>query len=258
MRLTEVGIILFILCLLPLTFGLCVHQIYENPIYDEIKYLESQNEYYENHLSDLNYGALTQRLIDSAKNDVREIEESLYFIAQRVKHPSVEKNPSYGPTIKLKRIGLNGDILYVNKFRTMHPYSEFLQEYIYDNNKLQDNGKFKDDFRLTGWGQFMRRMWIDELPQFLNYWRGDLNLVGVRALSQHYFNLYPEDLKKFRIQFKPGLVPPYYADMPNSFEEIVQSEMEYLKEKQKHPFKTDIKYFVKAFYNIIFKQARSQ
>jgi len=187
-----------------------------------------------------------------------EIDGSLYFIAQRVKHPSIEKNPSYGPTIQLKRVGLNGDILYVNKFRTMHPYSEFLQEYIYENNKLQENGKFKNDFRLTEWGQLMRRLWIDELPQFLNFWRGDLNLVGVRALSQHYYNLYPDDLKKFRIQFKPGLVPPYYADMPESFEEIVESEREYLIQKQKHPFKTDVRYFTKAFYNIIFKRARSQ
>lgn len=77
MRLTEVCIILFILCLLPLTFGLCVHWTYENPICDEIKYLESQNEYYENHLSDLNYGALTQHLTDSAKTDVRELEENI-------------------------------------------------------------------------------------------------------------------------------------------------------------------------------------
>lgn len=190
--------------------------------------------------------------------DVREIDNSLYFIAQRVKTPSLEKNPSYGPTIKLKRIGLNGEILYVNKFRTMHPYSEFLQEYIYENNKLQQNGKFNEDFRLTNWGRFMRRLWIDELPQFVNYWRGDLNLVGVRALSQHYFNLYPEDLKQLRIQFKPGLVPPYYADMPKSFEDIVNSERKYLEEKKKHPLQTDMKYFAKAFYNIIFKQARSQ
>ncbi|MCK5033489.1 MAG: sugar transferase, partial [Calditrichia bacterium] len=188
----------------------------------------------------------------------KEIGDSLFYIAQKVKTPSFDRNPSYGPVIKLKRIGYGGEVMHVFKLRTMYPYSEYIQEYIYEHHKLQDNGKFKDDFRLTGWGQFMRRLWIDEFPQFINYWRGDLNLVGVRALSQHYFNLYPEELKKFRIQFKPGLVPPYYADMPDSFEEIVHSEWEYLKQKENHPFKTDIKYFIKAFYNIIFKQARSQ
>ncbi|MFC2089084.1 sugar transferase [Calditrichota bacterium] len=189
--------------------------------------------------------------------DIKEISDSLYFIAQRVKEPSFEQNPSYGPTIKLKRIGLNAELMYINKFRTMHPYSEFLQEYIYEQNKLQPDGKFKDDFRLTTWGKIFRRLWIDELPQLINFWQGDINLVGVRALSQQYFDLYPQDLKEFRTKVKPGLVPPYYADLPKSFDEIVESERKYLQLKQQHPFTTDVKYFFKIFYNIIFKNARS-
>jgi len=96
------------------------------------------------------------------------------------------------------------------------------------------------------------------VDQIVNFFQGDLNLVGVRALSQHYFGLYPEDLQDLRTQFKPGLVPPYYADMPKTFEEIIESERHYLKTKQKHPFVTDIKYFFKASYNILFKHARSQ
>lgn len=190
--------------------------------------------------------------------DTQEIDDSLYFIAQRAKEPSSEKNPSYGPIIKLKRIGLDAEIVHINKFRTMHPYSEYLQDYIYEQNKLQNNGKFKNDFRLTTWGKIFRRLWIDELPQLINFWQGDINLVGVRALSQQYFDLYPVDFKEFRIQFKPGLVPPYYADMPKSFDQIISSEKKYLHQKQQHPFTTDVKYFFKAFYNIIFKNARSQ
>jgi lipopolysaccharide/colanic/teichoic acid biosynthesis glycosyltransferase len=140
----------------------------------------------------------------------------------------------------------------------MHPYSEYLQDYIFEQNKLQNNGKFNDDFRLTSWGKVFRKLWIDELPQLINFWQGDVNLVGVRALSQQYFDLYPEDFKEFRIQFKPGLVPPYYADMPKSFDEIISSEKKYLQQKQQHPFTTDVKYFFKVFYNIIFKHARSR
>lgn len=49
-----------------------------------------------------------------------------------------------------------------------------------------------------------------------------IDLVGVRALSEHYFNLYPPDLQELRCKFKPGLVPPFYADMPVTFEEIVE------------------------------------
>jgi len=47
------------------------------------------------------------------------------------------------------------------------------------------------------------------------------------------------------------------VDMPKTMEEIVASEMKYLKQYEKAPFKTDIKYFFKAFNNIIFKKARS-
>lgn len=186
-----------------------------------------------------------------------EIGGKFYYVAQRVKYPSVIKNPSYGPTIALPRIGLNGEVQYIYKFRTMHPYSEFLQEYIYEKNKLLQSGKLASDFRMTEWGKLFRKLWIDELPQLINYFRGDLALFGVRALSKHYFDLYPKELQELRTQFKPGLIPPYYADLPKSFDEIVQSEKTYLEKKLKAPFRTDISYLFRAIFNIIFKRARS-
>ncbi len=76
-RLTNICTVLFILCLLPLIFGLYVHWIYEGPIYDEIRYLENQKEYYETHFDDLNYGILTQYRTDSTKNNIRELEENI-------------------------------------------------------------------------------------------------------------------------------------------------------------------------------------
>jgi lipopolysaccharide/colanic/teichoic acid biosynthesis glycosyltransferase len=187
----------------------------------------------------------------------KEIDNSLYFIVQCDKNPSLVKNPSYGPIIKLKRIGLNGEPVYIRKLRTMHPYSEFLQEYVYKENNLDENGKFKNDFRVTEWGKVLRRFWLDELPQLINFIQGDLALVGVRALSEHYFSLYPDDLKKLRVKFKPGLFPPYYADLPKNFKEIIESERNYLAQKMKQPFVTDVKYFTKAVFNILFKNARS-
>jgi hypothetical protein len=88
--------------------------------------------------------------------DELEIENRLFFIARKVKAPSFNKNPTYGPIVRLKRAGFNGSFITVYKFRTMHPYSEFLQAYIYEKNDLQVGGKFKDDFRVTEWGRFMR------------------------------------------------------------------------------------------------------
>jgi lipopolysaccharide/colanic/teichoic acid biosynthesis glycosyltransferase len=187
-----------------------------------------------------------------------ELNNLFHFIAVKIKSPCDDPYPSYGPFIKLKRIGKDGEVIYVYKFRTMHPYSEYLQSYIHDKYDLEDSGKFKNDFRITGWGKVFRRLWIDELPQLLNLFRGQLSLVGVRALSEHYFSLYPKDLQKLRIKFKPGLVPPYYADMPSSFDEILESEQKYLESRQKRPFTTNIKYFFKAWWNIIFRNARSK
>ena len=139
----------------------------------------------------------------------------------------------------------------------MHPYSEFIQQELYNNQSLNPDGKFKDDFRLTNWGRLLRKFWIDELPQLFNWIRGDVTMVGVRALSEHYFSLYPKDLRVLRTQFKPGLVPPYYADIPKNFDEIIESERKYLNRKKLNHFSTDFVYFWKAFVNIVFRGARS-
>jgi len=187
-----------------------------------------------------------------------EINDSFYFIAQKIKDPLSDKNPSYGPLIKLKRVGKKKEYIYIYKFRTMHPYSEYLQNYVHESSNLHFTGKFKDDFRITGWGKIFRRLWIDELPQLINLFRGEISLMGVRALSDHYFSLYPKDIQQMRCELKPGLVPPYYADMPNSFEEIIESERNYLLKKQNRKILTDTIYFCKAMYNIIFKHARSR
>ncbi len=188
----------------------------------------------------------------------KEINDKLYFIAQKINKPKDDILPSYGPLIKMKRVGKDKKFIYIYKFRTMHPYSEYLQQYIFDNYKLEDKGKFKNDFRITGWGKVFRKLWIDELPQFINFLRGELSLVGIRALSLHYFSLYPEDLQNLRTKYKPGLIPPFYVDIPNSFEEILESERRYLLKKIKKGYIVNIEYFFRAWWNIIFKHARSQ
>ena len=85
-----------------------------------------------------------------------------------------------------------------------------------------------------------------------------MKIVGVRPLSNQYFSLYNSDLQALRTQFKPGLLPPFYADMPRTLDEIQASEMKYLNEcKHKGVFFTDRKYFFKIVSTILFKNARS-
>ncbi|MFK5982658.1 MAG: sugar transferase [Flavobacteriaceae bacterium] len=181
----------------------------------------------------------------------------LYFVARKMKEPIFDNDPSYGLMIKLKRIGKNGNLFNVYKLRTMHAYAEYLQEYVHEHHDLKEGGKFNNDFRITTEGKFFRKFWLDELPMIVNLLKGNMKLVGVRPLSAHYFGLYHQELQEKRIQHKPGLVPPYYADMPKNLEEIMASEMRYLEACDKNPITTDIKYFFKAFNNIFFKGARS-
>jgi len=185
------------------------------------------------------------------------IGNQIYFTCKKSKTISEEQSPSYGPIVKLKRIGHHGRIINIYKFRTMYPFSEFIQKDVFEENNLDASGKFLNDFRITSWGRILRKYFIDEIPQLYNWLRSDINLVGVRAISKHYYNLYPKDLQELRINFKPGLIPPYYADMPTTFDEIVESEVRYL-QKKKEPIITNMIYFVKALINIIFSGARSK
>ena len=193
-----------------------------------------------------------EKIIDEYKKD-----DLLFFIAKKVGEPSFDNNPTYGAFITLKRIGKNKSFFNVYKLRTMHPYSEYLQEYVYENNNLKDGGKIKDDFRITPEGSFLRKFWIDELPMIINLFKGEMKIIGVRPLSSHYFNLYDKDIQDLRTRYKPGLIPPFYVDMPTTLDEIMSSERKYLIEYSQHPIKTDLKYFFLSLKNIFFGGARS-
>jgi len=186
------------------------------------------------------------------------IGNQLCIEAKKIGDPLPTNGYYYGPIIALPRIGKNGNTIKVYKLRTMHPYSEYIQDYVYMMHDLQEGGKFKDDFRITSWGSLCRKVWLDEVPMFINMFEGNMKLVGVRPLSKQYFDLYDEKVRDKRLKHKPGLVPPYYADMPSNIEEIQESEMKYLDSYEKSPVSTDVKYFFKSWWNIFFHDARSK
>ena len=190
--------------------------------------------------------------------DYQRIDGIHYFAAKKVKEPAYDMSPSYGPLFKMRRVGKNGKIIGVYKLRTMHPYSEYLQDYILKLNGYSETGKPADDFRLVPWGKYVRRYWIDELPQLINLIKGDLKLVGCRPVSERYFQDIPKEIQELRLSQKPGCIPPYVAlNRKGSVESVLQAEREYLEEKIRNPFFTDTKYFFKAIYNIVFKNKRS-
>jgi lipopolysaccharide/colanic/teichoic acid biosynthesis glycosyltransferase len=167
--------------------------------------------------------------------------------------------PSYGLLYRMPRVGRYGKTIMVYKIRTMHPYSEFLQDYMIKNHGYdrQGKGKIANDFRVLSYGAYMRKIWLDELPQLINVLKGEMRLVGARPLSQARFNQFPEDLQKLRTQYKPGCFPPYVALLMGDEKSNIEAERIYFAEKQKSPFYTDIKYLFLAVKNIALNNIRS-
>lgn len=112
------------------------------------------------------------------------------------------KLDSAGPVLfRQKRVGENGHIFGMYKFRSMVPNAEALQEQI---NQVDEDGqilfKFRDDPRITAVGRFLRRTSLDELPQLLNVLQGDMSLVGPRPELPWLVEKYePWQMKRFAV-----------------------------------------------------------
>lgn len=181
-----------------------------------------------------------------------------YVFAHRHSQPYPQVRHLYGPLIKLPRVSQNKEIVYFYKFRTMHPYAEYIQQYVFEQGGGMDIAdKSSNDWRISNWGSFVRKYWLDELPMLLNWIQGDMKLVGVRPLSQTMFNNYPPYLQDLRTQVKPGLIPPFYIDHPKTFDELFASEEKYLRAYMEHPIKTDFVYFWRTVHSILFKKMHS-
>lgn len=180
-------------------------------------------------------------------------------IARKAKEPITVGVPSSSPIAKLLRVGKDGKIITVFKFRTMYSYSEYLQGYVYRHRNLDKTGKFYRDYRINTIGSFLRKTWLDELPMVVNMLKGEMKLVGVRPLSRQFFSLYTPEMQELRIKTKPGLLPPLYyeAHQPETLEEIQESERRYCEAYLKHPLRTDWKYFWGIVSNIILKHKHS-
>ena len=166
-----------------------------------------------------------------------------YLLARKTNTPSENPEPSFYPVIKLNRVSLYGHIIKIHKIRSMYPYSEFIQKKVFEEASLTSTGKFGNDFRITKLGKIFRKYWIDEIPQFLDWFRGKIKLVGIRAMSQHYFSLYPKEYKDLYYKVKPGIVSPVFNENTDGFADIVRTEQKYLESYLKNPVKTDFKYF---------------
>jgi lipopolysaccharide/colanic/teichoic acid biosynthesis glycosyltransferase len=182
----------------------------------------------------------------------------MFVVNRKAKAPAYNMNPSYGLLYKMPRMSKDGKMIGVYKFRTMHPYAEYLHDYVLKKNGYAATGKPADDFRLTPWGKVLRRYWLDELPQVINLLKGDLKLVGVRPISKRFFEDIPADLQSLRVTQKPGCIPPYVSLNRNSdVTTVLEAEREYILASLANPFATDVRFFFAALFNIVVRNKRS-
>ena len=145
----------------------------------------------------------------------------------------------FGPLIKLespgpiffaqKRVGKNGRIFKMYKFRSMYADAEERKKELMAQNEMSGfMFKMENDPRITKIGGFMRKTSLDEFPQFLNILKGDMSLVGTRPPTLDEFSQYSPYHKK-RLSFRPGLTGMWQVSGRSDitdFEEIVRLDVE--------------------------------
>jgi exopolysaccharide biosynthesis polyprenyl glycosylphosphotransferase len=139
---------------------------------------------------------------------------------------------SPGPVFfKQLRVGRNGRRFSIYKYRSMTADAEERKKELLDKNELEGAVfKIKDDPRVTRIGKFMRKFSLDELPQFINVFRGDMSLVGTRPPT-------PEEVSNYqkwhyrRMSIRPGLTGLWQVSGRNkiqNFNEIVRLDLKYI------------------------------
>ena len=143
------------------------------------------------------------------------------------------KIDSPGPVFfKQTRVGQNGRYFKIYKFRSMYIDAEERKKELMAQNEIQGGVMFKmkNDPRVTKVGRVIRKLSIDELPQFLNVVQGTMSLVGTRPPTIDEVQKYKTNQWR-RISIKPGLTGLWQVSGRSNvldFEEIVQMDVEYI------------------------------
>ena len=143
-------------------------------------------------------------------------------------------SPGDGAIFRQRRVGRDGKLFWLYKFRTMCPDAEEqLNELLGQNQMDGPVFKIKGDPRITRVGRFLRKTSLDELPQLLNVLQGDMSIVGPRPALPREVELY-SDYQRQRLYVTPGLscywqIAPHRNEM--SFDEWVALDMKYIQER---------------------------
>ncbi len=130
------------------------------------------------------------------------------------------KLSSVGPVIySHERIGLNGKPFLMHKFRSM----------FVDAEKSGPQLSSKNDPRITPFGRFMRKVRLDEIPQFYNVLKGNMSLVGPRPERKYYIDLIVKEAPQYKLlqKVKPGITS--WGQVKYGYAENVEEMIERMK-----------------------------
>lgn len=183
-------------------------------------------------------GMLYKRVLDLVGGVVG----TLVFLALYPLVALAIKRESPGPVLfRQKRVGKNGRIFGLYKFRSMYVDAEARKAELMAQNEMQGAMfKMKNDPRITRVGAFLRKTSLDEFPQFLNVLAGDMSLVGTRPPTLDEVATY-DTWHLRRISEKPGITGLWQVSGRNAitdFDEVAKLDCRYL---ERWRFRDDLK-----------------
>ncbi|WP_312025594.1 sugar transferase [Listeria booriae] len=136
-----------------------------------------------------------------------------------------------------ERVGLNESVFKIYKFKTM------------SDDRDEIGNLLPDHLRLSSFGNILRKLSLDELPQLINVIKGDMNFIGPRPLFKEYLAFYSEDEKR-RHSVRPGLSGWAQVNGRNSisWQEKFQLDLFYVENQS---FKLDMKIYKKTILKVI-------
>lgn len=216
-------------------------------IYDDVIEMENSDINFENKKSQI-YNKYIKRSIDFLISGISLIILSPLFLIIAI----IIKSESKGPVFFIhKRVGKNGKVFGVYKFRTMVPNAEeLIKQFTPEQMKeFRENFKLENDPRITKIGKFLRKTSLDELPQIINILKGEMSFIGPRPVIKDELENYGENKTKF-LSVTPGLTGYWAANgrSNTSYEERMKLELYYI---DNISFKMDVKIFIKTIFSVL-------
>ena len=153
-----------------------------------------------------------------------------------------------------KRIGKNGKVIKLYKFRSMVINAEeLIKSFTPEQMKeYKENYKLTNDPRITKVGKFLRKTSLDELPQLINIINGDLSIIGPRPVVADELEKYGANKDKF-LSVTPGLTGYWAANgrSNTTYEQRMEMELYYIDNLS---LKMDIKVFFKTILSVLKKE----